>query len=141
MPPPPNPSPKPLVAAQCFGEADYISKFFEGEPIDGILGLAFKDIAVGHVPPVFDVMVAEQVVASAKFSVYLNSDQGADSSAIVFGPSSSLLCVAFWLAILAIVGAGVALTIPTGFVLPVNCLPPPPFLFLTYPLCLSPLCI
>jgi len=73
------------VSNQCFGEADYISKFFEGEPIDGILGLAFKDIAVGHVPPVFDVMVAEQVVASAKFSVYLNSDQGADSSAIVFG--------------------------------------------------------
>lgn len=44
------------------GWVDYVAAFFADTPLDGILGLGFRDIAVLKVPPVFDMIVEENLV-------------------------------------------------------------------------------
>jgi len=73
------------VSSTVFGEAVYMADFFENIPIDGILGLAFPDIAADGVVPVFDNMMNEHLLAADEFSVYLSSVEGSDSSVILFG--------------------------------------------------------
>jgi len=59
--------------------------FFNGQPLDGILGLAWPVIAADSVTPVFDVMIAQGLVPKPIFSVYLDSTPGDSQSAIFFG--------------------------------------------------------
>eukprot|EP00761_Pharyngomonas_kirbyi_P012134 gb/GECH01012161.1/.p1 GENE.gb/GECH01012161.1/~~gb/GECH01012161.1/.p1 ORF type:complete len:366 (+),score=85.15 gb/GECH01012161.1/:1-1098(+) len=69
------------IKGQTFGEATSLAPFFANQPIDGILGLAFKGLAKDHVTPVFDNMVSQGLVDSSVFSFYL----GEKGSEIVFG--------------------------------------------------------
>ncbi|XP_068026183.1 pepsin A-5 [Melanerpes formicivorus] len=58
--------------------------FFYYSPFDGILGLAFPSIASSGATPVFDNMMAENLVSRDLFSVYLSSN-GASGSFVLFG--------------------------------------------------------
>jgi len=73
------------VKNQVFGSGFYLAAFFEEVPIDGILGLAFSDIAVDNVPTVFDNMISQNLLAQNLFSVYLNNNPNSTTSAVIFG--------------------------------------------------------
>jgi len=75
-----------LVAKQVtFGEATSLADFFAEQPFDGILGLAYPDIAADYVTPVFDVIMKNNLVPKNFFSVYLDSTLNDTSSEIIFG--------------------------------------------------------
>jgi len=73
------------VKNQEFGEAIYMADFFEDVPIDGILGLAFQDIAVDSVTPVFDNMMKQNLLAANFFSFSLSNTEGDESSVLMLG--------------------------------------------------------
>jgi len=73
------------VTSDVFGEATTLASFFEGQPMDGILGLAYPSIAADSVTPVFDQMISEGLVSQSIFGVYLDSANGASGSQILFG--------------------------------------------------------
>eukprot|EP01090_Pellita_catalonica_P019818 TRINITY_DN684_c0_g1_i1.p1 TRINITY_DN684_c0_g1~~TRINITY_DN684_c0_g1_i1.p1 ORF type:complete len:403 (+),score=55.30 TRINITY_DN684_c0_g1_i1:500-1708(+) len=73
------------VHRQVFGEGYYIADFFASYPIDGILGLAFDDIAMDFVPTVFDNMIKQKLLPQDLFSVYLNDKPGSYASEVLFG--------------------------------------------------------
>ncbi|PIO53904.1 hypothetical protein TELCIR_24745, partial [Teladorsagia circumcincta] len=59
------------VPNTVFGQATTLSVFFADQPIDGILGLAFKTIAVDGVTPVFINAVDQGLVDQPIFTVFL----------------------------------------------------------------------
>ncbi|TKR68203.1 hypothetical protein L596_024218 [Steinernema carpocapsae] len=67
---------KLCVKNQTFGQATDIGTFFEGNPLDGILGLGFKSIAVEDVTPPFIKAVEDGLVEKPIFTVYLEHHQG-----------------------------------------------------------------
>jgi len=73
------------VTNVTFGEAEFLAAFFEDTPLDGILGLAFKDIAMDNATPVFDQMMEEKLLTQDIFSFYLSNDQGGDNSVMLLG--------------------------------------------------------
>jgi len=73
------------VPNQPFGEALYMADFFADFPLDGILGLAFQDIAMDQVIPVFDNMMVQKLLAKNQFSFYLSNNVGGTDSAVYFG--------------------------------------------------------
>ncbi|NXF88415.1 PEPA protein, partial [Eubucco bourcierii] len=73
------------VTNQIFGLTETEpGDFFYYSPFDGILGLAFPSIASSGATPVFDNMMAENLVPRDLFSVYL-SNSGASGSFVLFG--------------------------------------------------------
>lgn len=74
-----------LVKNQTLGQAAYMAEFFEDTPLDGILGLAFEEIAVDGVAPVFDNMMHQKLLPKNVFSVYLSNVDGDSTSVISFG--------------------------------------------------------
>ncbi|NXX39185.1 PEPA protein, partial [Tricholaema leucomelas] len=73
------------VTNQIFGLTETEpGDFFYYSPFDGILGLAFPSIASSGATPVFDNMMAENLVPRDLFSVYL-SNNGASGSFVLFG--------------------------------------------------------
>jgi len=68
-----------------FGEATTLAAFFAGQPMDGILGLAFVGLAADGVTPVVDNMITQGFLTSSVFSVYLDSTSGDSKSTIIFG--------------------------------------------------------
>ena len=64
---PPHTAPAHRSDVKGLGLAYSIGKF------DGILGLAFPAISVDHIPPVFETMVQQGVVAEPVFAFYLRS--------------------------------------------------------------------
>jgi hypothetical protein len=81
--------PSITVKNQVFGEANTVAAFFAQTPVDGILGLAFKRIAVDGVTPVFDNMVSQNLVSKPLFSVFLSSKPGGEGSVVAFGEIDS----------------------------------------------------
>jgi len=73
------------VQNQVFGEATSLADFFAGQPMDGILGLAYPSIATDSVTPVFDNMISQQLVSKPIFSVFLDSTPDDTKSAIILG--------------------------------------------------------
>jgi len=73
------------VKNQVFGEATNLADFFEDQPLDGILGLAYPSIAEDYVTPVFDSMIKQQLVQRPIFAFYLDSTAGDTKSEIILG--------------------------------------------------------
>jgi hypothetical protein len=82
-------APGVAVTAQTFGLATQLASFFKGQPMDGILGLAYPSIAADYVTPVFDTMISQNVVSQPVFSFYLDSTSGDTESGIYFGGMDS----------------------------------------------------
>ncbi len=61
-----------LNPVRCtFGEATSLAAFFAGQPLDGILGLAYVSIAVDHVTPVFYEMMKQLSLDYPVFTFWL----------------------------------------------------------------------
>ncbi|CAO2636826.1 Cathepsin E [Lemmus lemmus] len=75
------------VEGQQFGESvKEPGQTFVNAEFDGILGLGYPSLAAGGVTPVFDNMMAQNLVDLPIFSVYLSSDtQGSSGSELTFG--------------------------------------------------------
>ncbi|XP_039083371.1 cathepsin E isoform X3 [Hyaena hyaena] len=76
-----------LVVGQQFGESvTEPGQTFVNAEFDGILGLGYPSLAVGGVTPVFDNMMAQNLVDIPMFSVYMSSDpEGGGGSELIFG--------------------------------------------------------
>eukprot|EP01103_Thecamoeba_quadrilineata_P012817 TRINITY_DN33_c2_g1_i1.p1 TRINITY_DN33_c2_g1~~TRINITY_DN33_c2_g1_i1.p1 ORF type:complete len:383 (-),score=77.63 TRINITY_DN33_c2_g1_i1:95-1243(-) len=79
------------ITSDVFGEATQLANFFEGQPMDGILGLGYPAIAADSVTPVFDMMISQGLVSQSVFGVYLDSTSGNSGSQIQFGGTDSSL--------------------------------------------------
>jgi cathepsin D len=64
------------ITGTTFGQADQLASFFTDQPLDGILGLAFRAIAVDDVQPVFQHAVELGLVDKPIFTVWLKKDGG-----------------------------------------------------------------
>lgn len=75
------------VVNQQFGESvTEPGQTFVNAEFDGILGLGYPSLAVGGVTPVFDNMMAQNLVDVPMFSVYMSSDpDGGAGSELIFG--------------------------------------------------------
>lgn len=75
------------VIGQQFGESvKEPGQTFVDAEFDGILGLGYPSLAAGGVTPVFDNMMAQNLVDLPIFSVYMSSDpEGGSSSELTFG--------------------------------------------------------
>jgi len=73
------------IKQATFGEATSLASFFNGQPMDGILGLAYPGIAADFVTPPFDLMWSQGLIKENLFAVYLDSKPGGSNSAINFG--------------------------------------------------------
>ncbi|XP_006887986.1 PREDICTED: cathepsin E [Elephantulus edwardii] len=75
------------VVNQQFGESvKEPGQTFVDAEFDGILGLGYPSLAVGGVTPVFDNMMAQNVVDLPVFSVYMsNNAAGGAGSELIFG--------------------------------------------------------
>lgn len=80
------------VVNDTLGQGDVMAAFFADTPVDGIMGLGFKDITVPpDIPTVFDGMIAQGLVKQDLFQVYFTSDTdpdsgpGNDDSLFIFG--------------------------------------------------------
>ncbi|XP_042780925.1 cathepsin E isoform X1 [Panthera uncia] len=76
-----------LVVGQQFGESvTEPGQTFVNAEFDGILGLGYPSLAVGGVTPVFDNMMAQNLVDMPMFSVYMSSDpESGVGSELIFG--------------------------------------------------------
>eukprot|EP01139_Manchomonas_bermudensis_P005037 Amastigsp_a174563_369.p2 type:complete len:429 gc:universal Amastigsp_a174563_369:42-1328(+) len=77
-----------VVTNFTFGMADVMASFFEDTPLDGIAGLAFKDISEpSGLPTLLDGMSAQKLIPAALFQVFLNPDDepGNTASVMLFG--------------------------------------------------------
>ncbi|EHH15617.1 hypothetical protein EGK_01732 [Macaca mulatta] len=75
------------VVGQQFGESvTEPGQTFVDAEFDGILGLGYPSLAVGGVTPVFDNMMAQNLVDLPMFSVYMSSNpEGGVGSELIFG--------------------------------------------------------
>uniref|UniRef100_A0AC35U1P7 Peptidase A1 domain-containing protein n=1 Tax=Rhabditophanes sp. KR3021 TaxID=114890 RepID=A0AC35U1P7_9BILA len=64
-------TPQFCIPDQTFGQATSLAKFFNEQPIDGILGLGFKSISVNHVTPPLVKAVEEHLIDEPIFTVYM----------------------------------------------------------------------
>ena len=76
------------IKSQKLGQADVMAKFFEDEPLDGILGLAFDEISEPKgVPTPFDNMISQKLLSKDLLQVFLSNDvaPGNTESVFLFG--------------------------------------------------------
>jgi len=64
------------IPSTTFGQANQLASFFTDQPLDGILGLAFRSIAVDDVQPVFQHAYELKLVDQPIFTVWLKKDGG-----------------------------------------------------------------
>eukprot|EP01118_Nematostelium_gracile_P002622 TRINITY_DN1285_c0_g1_i1.p1 TRINITY_DN1285_c0_g1~~TRINITY_DN1285_c0_g1_i1.p1 ORF type:complete len:360 (-),score=41.41 TRINITY_DN1285_c0_g1_i1:530-1609(-) len=77
------------VNSQLFIEALYLDSFFASVDFDGILGMAYPDLAVGNVPPVLDNIFTE--TGNKVFGFYLDSTSGDRNSKLAIGGTDTSL--------------------------------------------------
>lgn len=68
-----------------FGLMTTVSVNFAVTKAAGILGLAYKAISEDALPPVFELLVEQGLVANATFSFFLTKKAGADGSTLILG--------------------------------------------------------
>jgi len=68
-----------VVPKTTFGQATYIAQFFAGEPLDGILGLAFQSIAVDFVVPPLQNAINQNLLDKPLFTVWLEHEGPQDN--------------------------------------------------------------
>jgi len=73
------------VPRQAFAEATSLSASFSGVQFDGILGLAYQQLATGNAVTVIDNMVQQGLLAFNVFSVYLDSNPNDEASTLIVG--------------------------------------------------------
>jgi hypothetical protein len=73
------------VKSQIFGEAVTEAKDFDGQPFDGILGLAFKGISEDNVVPVFYNMMSQKLVPTGDMGFWLSSVDNEEGSVLNLG--------------------------------------------------------
>ncbi|XP_038863447.1 pepsin A-like [Salvelinus namaycush] len=76
------------VTKQIFGASQTEAPFMAHMVADGILGLAFPNLAASGATPVFDNMMTQGLVSQSLFSVYL-SGNSAEGSVVSFGDIES----------------------------------------------------
>jgi len=67
-------------AKTTFGQATTLASFFKNQPLDGILGLGWPQIAVDAVTPVVNQMIDKNELDQPVFGVYLTEESGGDGS-------------------------------------------------------------
>ncbi|KAI6170362.1 Aspartic protease [Aphelenchoides bicaudatus] len=67
-----------VIPKVTFGQATSLADFFTGQPLDGILGLAFRSLAEDDVKPVFQEAIDQKLVDNPYFTVWIQKD-GSDS--------------------------------------------------------------
>ncbi|XP_052337476.1 pepsin A-like isoform X1 [Oncorhynchus keta] len=72
------------VTQQIFGASETESPFMSYMVADGILGLAFPNLAASGATPIFDSMMTQGLLSQSLFSVYL-SRNSAEGSVLSFG--------------------------------------------------------
>ncbi|PIO73398.1 eukaryotic aspartyl protease [Teladorsagia circumcincta] len=91
-----SPGTDQLVVPRCtFGQATKLAPFFAGQPIDGILGLAFKSIAVDGVTPPFIEAIQQGLVDEPVFTVFMKhvGDQvNVDGGVFTYGGIDTTNC-------------------------------------------------
>ncbi|KAK6023422.1 eukaryotic aspartyl protease [Ostertagia ostertagi] len=91
-----SPGTDQLVVPRCtFGQATKLAPFFAGQPIDGILGLAFKSIAVDGVTPPFIEAIQQGLVDQPVFTVFMKrvGDQvNVDGGVFTYGGIDTTNC-------------------------------------------------
>jgi hypothetical protein len=60
-----------LCVDNGFGVADKLAPFFAGQPLDGILGLAFQDLAVDRVKPPVQTMIDQKLLPNPLFTFWM----------------------------------------------------------------------
>jgi len=65
-----------LIPSTTFGQATSLASFFTDQPLDGILGLAFRSLSEDDVQPVFQHAVELGLVDQNLFTVWLKADGG-----------------------------------------------------------------
>ena len=68
-----------------FGLMTTVSANFIATKAGGILGLAYQKISEDDLPPVFDVLVQQGLLANATFSFFLTKNPGEDGSMLTLG--------------------------------------------------------
>ncbi|CAO4380419.1 unnamed protein product [Caenorhabditis nigoni] len=87
--------PQLAVPNTVFGQATSLAAFFEGQPLDGILGLAFKSIAVDQVTPPFINAINQNLVDLPVFTVFLEHEgdqNGVKGGVYTYGGIDSTNC-------------------------------------------------
>lgn len=67
-----------VIPRTTFGQASRVAEAFAKQPLDGILGLAFRSISVNNVVTVFENAVAQKLVDTPVFSVWMSHKKGQD---------------------------------------------------------------
>jgi hypothetical protein len=80
-----------FVKGQIFGEATTEAKDFDGQPFDGILGLAFTGISADNVVPVFYNMISQKLVKSGEMGFWLSPDDNEAGSVLNLGGTDPTL--------------------------------------------------
>jgi len=77
------------IPTTTFGQADHLASFFTDQPLDGILGLAFRSISADDVQPVFQHAVDLKLLDKNLFTVWMTADgsdaQGKNGGQITYG--------------------------------------------------------
>jgi hypothetical protein len=70
-----------IVAEQTtFGQATVLASFFADQPLDGILGMGWPQIAVDGVTPVVHQMIQNNELDEARFGVWMTEETGGDGT-------------------------------------------------------------
>jgi len=66
------------IPGAMFGQVNRLSTSYAGSAFDGVLGLAFQDVAVGGVKPIFQTGVDQGIFDQPIFTIYMQPDNQDD---------------------------------------------------------------